>query len=296
MPSILHLIQECMFGEENEACSRENALIVAQEGINTGLISDLIEYLGMLDFETRKDVGQVFSAILRIQDPNSGIYPGLEYIKENPEVVELLFDGYKEPEIALVSGLMLRECIRHEAIAELILHSADLFPELFDKLEIEEFEIASDAFLTFKDILTRHKSLVANFLVEQYDFFLELYNKLLESENYVVRRQSVKLLSELLLDRANVKAMMLYVSDVENLKMMMNLLKDSSKSIQFEAFHVFKVFVANPNKSKPVVEVLINNREKLLRYLQEFQTDREDEQFQEERNVIIKEIADLQSE
>ncbi len=52
---------------------------------------------------------------------------------------------------------------------------------------------------------------------------------------------SLQLLGELLLDRANVKTMMLYVSDVDNLCLMMNLLKDQSRSIQFEAFHVFKV-------------------------------------------------------
>ena len=51
----------------------------------------------------------------------------------------------------------------------------------------------------------------------------------------------VQLLGELLLDRANVKIMMRYVSDPVNLKLMMILLKDSSRSIQFEAFHVFKV-------------------------------------------------------
>ena len=37
------------------------------------------------------------------------------------------------------------------------------------------------------------------------------------------------------------KVMMSYVSDAGNLKLMMTLLKDSSRSIQFEAFHVFKV-------------------------------------------------------
>ena len=50
-----------------------------------------------------------------------------------------------------------------------------------------------------------------------------------------------QLLGELLLDRANVKVMMRYVTDVKNLQLMMILLKDSSRSIQFEAFHVFKV-------------------------------------------------------
>lgn len=54
----------------------------------------------------------------------------------------------------------------------------------------------------------------------------------------------LQLLGELLLDRANVKVMMRYVSDAYNLRQMMLLLKDSSRSIQFEAFHVFKVILA----------------------------------------------------
>lgn len=32
-----------------------------------------------------------------------------------------------------------------------------------------------------------------------------------------------------------------YIANDANLKMMMNLLRDKSKNIQFEAFHVFKV-------------------------------------------------------
>lgn len=53
----------------------------------------------------------------------------------------------------------------------------------------------------------------------------------------------LQLLGELLLDRANGKVMLRYVSDPMNLKLMMILLKDQSRSIQFEAFHVFKVIM-----------------------------------------------------
>jgi len=51
------------------------------------------------------------------------------------------------------------------------------------------------------------------------------------------------LLSELLLERHYFTIMTRYVSQPENLKTMMNLLKESSRNIQFEAFHVFKVMV-----------------------------------------------------
>ena len=52
----------------------------------------------------------------------------------------------------------------------------------------------------------------------------------------------MQLLGELLLERSNLKVMVRYVADEGNLKLMMNLLRDSSRSIQFEAFHVFKVW------------------------------------------------------
>ena len=51
----------------------------------------------------------------------------------------------------------------------------------------------------------------------------------------------MQLLGELLLERSNLKVMVRYVADEDNLKLMMNLLRDSSRSIQFEAFHVFMV-------------------------------------------------------
>ena len=50
-----------------------------------------------------------------------------------------------------------------------------------------------------------------------------------------------QLLGELLLDRHNFTTMTKYISNPENLKLMMNLLRDPSRNIQFEAFHVFKV-------------------------------------------------------
>lgn len=51
-----------------------------------------------------------------------------------------------------------------------------------------------------------------------------------------------QLLGELLLDRYNFSVMTKFISNTDNLKQQMNLLKEKSKNIQFEAFHVFKVF------------------------------------------------------
>ena len=68
--------------------------------------------------------------------------------------------------------------------------------------------------------------------------------------------------------------MMRYIGDTSNLKRIMNLLRDPSKAIQFEAFHVFKVFVMNPEKNAAIVDLLTKNKEKLTDYLTDFHKDR----------------------
>jgi calcium binding protein 39 len=150
-------------------------------------------------------------------------------------------------------------------------------------------------------------------------------------------------LGEILLDRSNFNVMTKYISSAENLKLMMNLLRDKSRNIQFEAFHVFKesehfrlltfmtlmflciclfqqVFVANPNKNKPILDILTKNQERLIVFLSNFHNDRhgkkkriwsmkaifplriivlmtwnliDDEQFNDEKAFLLKQIQDL---
>ena len=57
--------------------------------------------------------------------------------------------------------------------------------------------------LIFQELLTKHKMLAADFLEANFDKVFGHYQKLLHSDNYVTRRQSLKLLGELLLDRHN---------------------------------------------------------------------------------------------
>ena len=195
----------------------------------------------------------------------------------------------------LSRGTMLRETARYEKLCRHILYSKE-FMRMFDYVQLPTFEIASDAAASFREILTRHKALAAEYLESNFDSFFTAFNAMLEKGNYVTRRQSLKLLSELLLDRANIASMMRYIGSVENLCLMMNLLRDEARSIQFEAFHVFKVFVANPNKPAPVRSILSMNREKMIGYLANFQNDREDEQFTREGDADASIGADGEAE
>lgn len=93
-----------------------------------------------------------------------------------------------------------------------------------------------------QQILVRHKPMVAKYIDTNFDLFFEKYNTtLIKSESYVTKRQSIKLLGEVLLDRQFYDIMTRYVESGDNLKLVMWQLKDDRKMVQYEAFHVFKV-------------------------------------------------------
>eukprot|EP00064_Thunnus_orientalis_P013335 superscaffoldBa00002156_g13374 len=270
-------MKEILYGTNEKEPQTEAVAQLAQELYNSGLLSTLIADLQLIDFEGKKDVAQIFNNILRRQIGTRT--PTVEYLCTQQNILFMLLKGYESPEIALNCGIMLRECIRHEPLAKITLWS-EQFYDFFRYVEMSTFDIASDAFATFKDLLTRHKLLSAEFLEQHYD----------------------RLLGELLLDRHNFTIMTKYISKPENLKLMMNLLRDKSRNIQFEAFHVFKVkvraqfkvFVANPNKTQPILDILLKNQTKLIEFLSKFQNDRtEDEQFNDEKTYLVKQIRDL---
>lgn len=100
----------------------------------------------------------------------------------------------------------------------------------------------------------------ATLFVESYDRIMPEFTNLLVSDNYVTRRQSLKvpiglemtvhinftfskLLVELLFDPVNEETKRRFLSSSDNLKIIMNLMRDSSRTISTEAIRVFRVHV-----------------------------------------------------
>lgn len=97
----------------------------------------------------------------------------------------------------------------------------------------------------------------------------------------------------------NFDIMIEYVGSVRNLALIMTALRTPKATIQYEAFHVFKVFVANPNKEDDVKTILDQNAEKLIEFLAHFLPERgkggiyalshvdNEQQFVEEKKLLI---------
>ncbi|KAL4312716.1 hypothetical protein GQ457_01G043470 [Hibiscus cannabinus] len=270
----------------SEACAQ-----LTQEFFREDTLRLLITCLPKLNLEARKDASQVVANLQRQQVNSRLIASG--YLETNLDLLDILVVGYENTDMALHYGAMLRECIRHQTVARYVLESEHM-KKFFGYIQLPNFDIAADASATFKELLTRHKSTVAEFLSKNYDWFFAEYNsKLLESSNYITRRQAIKLLGDILLDRSNSAVMTKYVSSRDNLRILMNLLRESSKSIQIEAFHVFKLFAARQNKPQEIVSILVANKSKLLRLFADFKTNKEDEQFEADKAQVIREIVAL---
>ncbi|KAJ4725202.1 Mo25 family protein [Melia azedarach] len=262
---------------EFRGTKREEKMAELKEFFKENTLRLLILCLPTLNLEARKDATQVVANLQRQYVDSRLIAP--IYLEQNLDLLDTLISGYEDLKIALHYGCMLRECIRHQIIARQVLESGH-FRKFFDYVQLPNFDIAADAAETFKELLTRHKATVAAFLSTNFDWFFHDYNsKLLESNNYVTRRQAVKLLSDILLDRSNTAVMVHYVCSKDNLMILMNLLK---------------LFVANENKPPEVMNVLIANQTKLLHFLAAFKLDKENEQFEEDKALVVKEIAELE--
>ncbi|KAL8871625.1 MAG: hypothetical protein Q9174_002585 [Haloplaca sp. 1 TL-2023] len=242
--------------------------------VNSMMQEDVLYLLArcirLLPFESRKDCQSIFSYVFRFKPANnvSPEPPAMAYtIQQRPEVIVELCRGYGYKESAMPCGVVLREILKqYEDVASIILHDESnedqraisideidpreapvqtgegVFWHFFTWIENGAFEVSTDAFTTFRELLTRHKQLLALYLEKNFDLFFNRYNTVLvQSKSYVTKRQSIKLLGELLLDRANYNIMTAYVESGDHLKICMTLLKDDRKMVQYEGFHVFKV-------------------------------------------------------
>jgi len=184
-------------------------------------------------------------------------------------------------DITLLCGSMLRSSIRHANIYQYILsneHCSKMVYPFFDQfVHNPNFDVSSDALETVRVMLSgmpggsiqqvAAAGMVGDAASEEYkqlmesiasDFLNRKYTEIIDERinkkclsstaSYMTRRMSLQLLSTILLNRVNYNVMMMYISSSKNLVIILCLLRDPSPHITLDAFQVFKIFVANPNK------------------------------------------------
>jgi calcium binding protein 39 len=252
--------EECLRGKAKELVA---AIVVAD------VPAKLLATFSALDFEGQKTFASLFDAMLDV-DCTSEV-PGKfsDYLESHPELLCKLLEGFESPDISLHCGTMLRSCVRYPRLTACLLEQNVLSKCIEIAQNVDRFDISCEAFALLHDFLSQ-KAVLAKHLETHAELFLDHYKVLLESSEYTIQRQSLKLLGRLLLERDFMDTMTAYVSDLRFLKIHMNLLRSSSPRIQHDNFHIFKIFVANPWKPENVAKTLLKNKAGLVRVLESY--------------------------
>ena len=149
------------------------------------LFGVLFELVPRLTVGARVAVTELFSHLLRSSDDRF-----LQYVVRSGMLGTLL-DIYTnaEPSDALTYGIVIRRCIEFPAPAKQLLYAGDRLHRVFGLAARTAFELASDAYMTLRDLFTRHDKLVGAYTDEAYDDLMEQFERLLYLDNYFTTRQ-----------------------------------------------------------------------------------------------------------
>lgn len=167
-----------------------------------------------------------------------------------------------------------------------LLYDQEIFINLISLSGNQCFDISSDSISTLRCYLFVSPKMTNEYILKnQQTFFSNIFQILIQSNEYVPKRHGLRLLNQLLSLKELSKVMTVFSSSCEYLKIFMNLITSHLNTISFEAFHIFKLFVANPNKSHGIQKVLFKNKDKIVEFLNDFQTSRTDPQFISDKKV-----------
>ncbi|XBW37892.1 hypothetical protein QEN19_003470 [Hanseniaspora menglaensis] len=271
------------------------------------LLNRLLLKFPILDFESKKNISILFANGFGKCIDNKFVY--VDYMSSKTDTINLLLIILENTthtlsnsvEIYLVVGLILEECLKFEQLSRFVINlnsRSDIIWNLFDNCLLPSFEISTESFQIINLIFLKNPKMISNEFFNNknnLNKFINSIDELLKHGNYVTKRQAVKLLSTMILGRNFNQLMTAYISDTNNLKVIMMLLNDKSKNLQLETFHIFKVFVANPNKNKNICDILIRNKQKLLKFFEINFNNLQEMNLKQEKDYIVHIIKDLPS-
>lgn len=269
------------------------------------LLNKLLLKFPILDFESKKNISIIFTNGFGKCIDNKFVY--VDYMSSKTESINLLLiilentthSFSNSVEIYLVIGSILEECLKFEQLSRFVIQlntTHEIIWKLFDNCLLPSFEISTESFQIINLIFLKNPKMISNEFFNNknnLNKFIEKIDGLLKHGNYVTKRQGIKLLSTMILGRAFNQLMTTYISSSDNLKIIMILLNDKSKNLQIETFHIFKVFVANPNKNKQICDILLRNRDKLLRFFEINFNNVQDTNLKQEKDYIVHILNEL---
>jgi hypothetical protein len=252
-----------------------------------GVPARLVDCLGLLGFEARKDAMRVFGAVLQLGTQVGAGEKVSDYVLGHPKLLEVLLQGSGQQGVFSHCAEMLRSCLRCPRLAAALLERGGA-AALIDLARHQSFDVASEAFGSLRRLLLAHPDVAAAYVGSHFEEFFGRYHVLVLVEDYVTQRQALRLLGEVLSHSGFEAVKCRYAGSAEFLQIQMNLLRHSSAAMQLEAYQVFRLYVTNPQKPHRVQQILVRNKERLAKLIEYHQALRaNDDTLREDLQTVI---------
>ena len=229
--------------QNNQSNAIKSLFAFTDELFSSDIILELIVKLPLIGFENKKLIATVVcnALLLKVDDR----FVTVDYVCKEPNILLALLDSYKygRSDLTLNCGRILRQCLQHQCLARVLLYSKKFF-DLFSYVNQQRFDVSMDAFLTLRSLLTTHRELSEEYLTEnEVIFFDNYYMKLINSDNYVTKRQSLEILALIMKDSEVIRKV--FARQTTRLTAILDLFWNKYRHIRFRAQNISHVLVSD---------------------------------------------------
>lgn len=289
--TLLELVKE-LAGKKGESTPPQESCDLFAALLAADMPARLVALLPWLEFDVRNIVTNVIGSILWPEMPAMVHRLALQYLRGHEKLFGTLVHGFGDDRCVTYCAAMLRSCARHKELVETFFAGGH-FLKLLRFAAQGSFEVSSEAFRTCTELLLRHKAASAAWLEDNTEEVFEVLNGCLAADEYVRQRQAVALLTRILLDLSFQRVMLAYVRDARHLQLVMNLFRRDSRALEVDAFHLLKLFVADPHKGRRVHAILHKNRAGLLRRVGQLAPKKPGDSFRRDQCAVLELLGAL---
>lgn len=229
---------------------------------------EILMNINIFEFEDRKHVMQfivdIYSQFKEV------IEDTLDHRKS--EVISTLIGKYEMQGMSTFIGQILRLYTKSNKLVDAYLN-LDIMGKLTHLITNPDFNIQSDAYETFKEVLLYDRSeepypVFDQFLLDNYVELFKLFDILENDPNYFSKREGLKTQYMLLVRNETLRKY--YTGDKERLKLIMVTVLNQNKGIQYEAFLLLSLFILMPLENEAVKYTIKMNKGQLSDLIKNF--------------------------
>ena len=212
------------------------------------------------------------------------------YLIQHEQALSTLFSYIDDQNLFSISNIIIRECLSEESFL-VYLYEHHYVSSFLRFLNGDNFELLTSAFKTFEMMLMTNKEISSQFILNDYDIFALEMKVLLASPNYITQMIILPLITNFITAEPCRAILMNFVSDADNMCLIMPHLGSKSKKVRLSAYYLFKLFVINPRRNQNIRKILRKNKDKLTRIIRRLSFPDDDEELNEERITVIQNLS-----